>query len=474
MARRLSLRWRVASAFGLCALLVTGVLAVVTWHLASGYMLRQRELSVTRQAEVNVRLVDAALQSGSDGLDDLLTGLSTNADATIVLIRSGTWLSSGRAVDPAALPEPLLTLAQDSVPVSQRLVVDGLPVLAVAMPVPAGGTYIELFPLLELSSTLRFLGGVLVAGTALSGLFGVGLGLWTSRRALHPLAELTAAASRVARGDLDARLPEQTDPDLAPLAATFNATADALQWRVQRDARFAGDVSHELRSPLTTMMNASEVLDRRRAELSGPAAQAVDLLGAEVRRFQQMVVDLLEISREDQVADDGMKEILDLAELVRNVLAARPGARAVESDGRPVIVRGDRRRLDRVVTNLVDNAERYGGGAVRIGVCWADRRARLEVDDRGPGVPEPLREQVFERFARGTRAGQRGADSGTGLGLALVARHVRRHGGAVWVDERPGGGARFVVELPAADDVPLGPAAHESEDGAGESSPLTR
>src|SRR4051812_25144511 len=173
MARRLSLRWRVASAFGLCALLVTGVLAVVTWHLASGYMLRQRELSVTRQAEGNVRLVDAALQSGSDGLDDLLTGLSTNADATIVLIRSGTWLSSGRAVDPAALPEPLLTLAQDSVPVSQRLVVDGLPVLAVAMPVPAGGTYIELFPLLELSSTLRFLGGVLVAGMALSGLFGV-------------------------------------------------------------------------------------------------------------------------------------------------------------------------------------------------------------------------------------------------------------------------------------------------------------
>jgi two-component system, OmpR family, sensor histidine kinase MtrB len=144
---------------------------------------------------------------------------------------------------------------------------------------------------------------------------------------------------------------------------------------------------------------------------------------------------------------------------VRNVLAARPGVPAVESDGRPVVVRGDRRRLDRVVANLVDNAERYGGGAVRVGVCWAGGRARLEVDDRGPGVPELLREQVFERFARGTRAGQRGADPGTGLGLALVARHVRRHGGTVWVDDRPGGGARFVVELPADDGQPgAGPA----------------
>jgi two-component system, OmpR family, sensor histidine kinase MtrB len=102
--------------------------------------------------------------------------------------------------------------AEDSVPVRQRLVVDGLPVMAVGMPVPAGGTFIELFPLVELTGTLRFLSLVLVAGTALSGPFGVGLGLWASRRALRPLTELTSAASRVARGDLDARLPEQADP----------------------------------------------------------------------------------------------------------------------------------------------------------------------------------------------------------------------------------------------------------------------
>jgi two-component system, OmpR family, sensor histidine kinase MtrB len=434
---------------------VTGILAVVTWQLASDYMLRQRELSTTRQAEVNARLVDTALRSGSGGLDELLTGLTTNPAATVLLVREGAWLTSGRRIDPAALPEPLLTLAKDSVPVRQRLVVDGLPVMAVGLTVPAGGTYIELFPLVELTGTLRFLSLVLVAGTALSGLFGIGLGLWASRRALRPLTELTAAASRVARGDLEARLPEQADPDLAPLATTFNATATALQLRVQRDARFASDVSHELRSPLTTMVNATELLSRRRGELPATAVRAVDLLGAEVHRFQQMVVDLLEISREDQIGDRQVRETLDLAELVGNVLAARwDGAPDLEAEGLPALVRGDRRRLERVVGNLLDNAGRYGGGAVRVAVCRRGGWLRLEVDDEGPGVPEELRERVFERFARGTRAGQRGTDTGSGLGLALVAQHVARHDGAVWVEDRPGGGARFVVELPAAEHLP--------------------
>jgi signal transduction histidine kinase len=202
------------------------------------------------------------------------------------------------------------------------------------------------------------------------------------------------------------------------------------------------------------MVNATELLRRRRAELPETAARAVDLLGSEVHRFQQMVVDLLEISRDDQIDDDRALETLDLAELVRNVLAGRPGDPPQVEIDRPALVVGDRRRIDRVVANLLDNADCYGGGAVRIAVSRDDGRVRLEVDDQGPGIPEPLRQRVFERFARGNRAGQRGADTGTGLGLALVAQHVARHHGGVWVEDRPAGGARFVVELPAADGEP--------------------
>jgi signal transduction histidine kinase len=332
------------------------------------------------------------------------------------------------------------------------MVVDGVPVLAVALPTAAAGTvYVELFPLVELDAALRFLGTVLVAGTAASGLLGLGLGLWTSRRALRPLDELNVAAARMAGGDLAARLPAQDDPDLAPLAERFNASAAALEERVRRDARFAGDVSHELRSPLTTMANAVEVLRRRRDELSDTARRAVDLLTSEVHRFQRTVVDLLEISRDDQQPDRQGFETVDVADLMRHVLAARPAAApALEADTPPLLVLADRRRLDRVVANLLDNADDHAGGPVRVAVRHRDGRVRVEVDDQGPGVPDELRERVFDRFARGERAGRRGDGTGSGLGLALVDQHVRQHGGHVWVEERPGGGARFVVELPAA------------------------
>jgi signal transduction histidine kinase len=449
MVRRLSLRWRVALTLGAGTLLLTGILAVVTWNLASGYMLRQREARALLQAEVNVQLLDAALSSDPEGLGDLLSGLTADSESTVLIERPQGWLTSGRQIDPAVLPPQLLRLAADGVPARQRLSVQGVPVMAVTLPVEGiDGAYVELFPLTQLDSAFRFLSTVLAVGAATSALLGVALGYWAGGRALRPLTELTRAAARVAGGDLRARLPERDDPDLASLAGTFNRTADALEERVRRDARFAGDVSHELRSPLTTMANAGAVLERRRGEFSGTAARALDLLLGEVGRFQRMVIDLLEISRDDLRPEETDGEVVDLGDAVGNVVASRVECRAdVELLARPLVL-ADRRRLDRTVANLLDNAERYGGGPVRVAVLSHGGRARLEVDDEGPGVPADQREQIFERFARGAYAGRRGVDGGSGLGLALVAQHVRRHGGAVWVEDRPGGGARFVVELP--------------------------
>ncbi|MEV8441771.1 HAMP domain-containing sensor histidine kinase [Actinosynnema sp. NPDC051121] len=450
---RFSLRWRVALVMGLGSVLLTSAVAVAIWNLTSGYMLRQREQSAVRQAEVNVRLVDAALSSGSDGLTGLLTGLTTGPDSTVLLFHGGQVLTSGRQVDARVLPGRLVDLGRQGTPAAQRILVDGIPVLAVTLPIGStDGAYVELAPLVQLDRTFRFLSVLLVAVTVVSGLLGVALGSWASRRALRPLTELTEAASRIAGGDLRARLPTQTDPDLTSLATTFNATAAALEQRVRRDARFAGDVSHELRSPLTTMVNAAEVLRRRRVEVPGTAGKALDLLTSEVDRFARMVVDLLEISRADQQAEDPTLETIDLASLVGNVVAARPGGPVpVDAGSPPPQVLGDRRRLDRVVDNLLDNAERHAGGVVRVGVFSHGGKARVEVDDAGPGVPPELRDRIFDRFDRGARAGRRGADTGSGLGLALVAQHVQRHGGAVRVEDRPGGGARFVVELPEAE-----------------------
>jgi signal transduction histidine kinase len=446
---RVPVRNRVIAAFALGSVAVSAVVAVVTWNLTTGYMLQQRQVSVDRQAIVNGRLVDAALQRGSGGVGDLLTGLASSPEAAIFVRRPDGWIASGTLSDgigPADMPAALIAAADRGDVARQRLRVRGIPIIAVAMQLPQTDVaYVEVFPLRELDRTFRFVSLMLLSGVVASGLLGASIGWWAGRRALRPLTELTAAAARIAHGDLSTRLPLRDDKDLAPIAAAFNETAGDLQARVARDARFASDVSHELRSPVTTMAAAMEVLVRRRDEASPAARHAIDLLDTDLRRFRRLVGDLLEISRVDQGAFRLSAERLDLRELAANVVA-RSSPVPVEAAG-PVPVLGDRRRLEQVVSNLVDNAERHGRGLLRVGVSRVDGCARLEVDDAGPGVPVADRERIFERFARVSDRDRHVDDTGTGLGLALVAQHVRLHSGRVWVTDRPGGGARFVLEL---------------------------
>jgi two-component system, OmpR family, sensor histidine kinase MtrB len=453
---RVPVRHRVVAAFALGSVAVSAVVAVATWNLTTGYMLQQREQSVSRQTLVNARLLDTRLTSGSSDLGALLTGLASSPGAAIFVRQPDGWIAGGTAtdnIDVADMPPALIAAADRGDIARQRLRVGGAPLVAVAMQLPdSRATYVEVFPLRDLDRIFRFVSLMLLGGVLASGLLGGSIGWWASRRVLRPLTELTAAAARIAHGDLSTRLPERDDKDLGPIAAAFNETAGDLQERVARDARFASDVSHELRSPVTTMAAAMEVLVRRRDEASPAARHAIDLLDADLRRFRRLVGDLLEISRVDQGAFRLSAERLDLAELARYVVArSSAGDRAVPVEApRPVPVLGDRRRLEQVVSNLVDNAEGHGRGLVRVAVCQADRVARLEVDDAGPGVPVEERERIFERFARVSDRDRRIEDTGSGLGLALVAQHVRLHSGRVWVTDRPGGGARFVVELVAS------------------------
>jgi signal transduction histidine kinase len=198
---------------------------------------------------------------------------------------------------------------------------------------------VALFPLLHLDQTFRFLSGLLVAGAAAHALLGVALGMRASKRALRPLRDLTSAAAQIAGRELSARLPRQADADLAPLATTFNATADAVE---QRDARFASDVSHELRSPLTTLLTVAEVLHHGRTELPDRLRQAVEMLAPVLRGFQRMAVDLLEISSTDQDAEDLALEPVDLLDVVGEVLATCPDIHVpVDHTASPPLVLGD-------------------------------------------------------------------------------------------------------------------------------------
>jgi signal transduction histidine kinase len=380
----------------------------------------------------------------------LLTGLGSGVESAVLLVDRGQWISSGNLVDPTRLPAQLLAMVAHGQAARQRVTLDGVPVLAVGLPLTAAsGTYVEVFPLRELDRTLHYLSWMLGLGVLASGLAGALLGRWATSRALRPLTTLTEAAAAAAGGDLGVRLPVTTDPDLAPLASAFNETAQSLQDRVIRDARFAANVSHELRSPLTTMINAAAVLRHRQPELSPSAQQALELLDTDLSRFRQMVDDLIEISRDDLDPTAVQFESVDVTELVRNCLLSTPLATpaqltTVEPHPRAML---DRRRMDRAIANLLLNAEHHGEGVRGIDVSRVGGRVRIFVDDAGPGVAPEDRERIFERFTRGRGGSREHGPTGVGLGLALVSQHVHLHGGRTWVEESPAGGARFVIEL---------------------------
>jgi two-component system sensor histidine kinase MtrB len=446
---RLGLRARVTVAFALGSLALTLTLSVLSYTLATNQLVRQRERSALRLTAVNARLVQAGLDAANPDVPGLLASLDTPAGSRPVLHHRGRWFGTSPAPGDQVVPAGLRQDVLGGTAARQRVRVDGRLYLVVGLPLPrAGAAYFERFPLTELDDTARTLSLALAAAAAATILLGAGFGRWVSGQLLRPLAEAARAAEEIRRGRFETRLDRPADPDLAVLAGSFNEMVDALQRRIERDARFASDVSHELRSPLTTLATAVEVLHARRGELSPGTREAVELLRGDVERFQRMVLDLLEISRLDAGAQELVLQEVKLAELARRVVGADgPVPVTADREAAETVIRADRRRLERVVANLAENAEVHGRGLAGMRVLRADATIRLLVDDAGPGVPPPFRERIFERFARGPADGAPRGD-GAGLGLALVAEQVRLHGGRVWVEDRPGGGARFVVELP--------------------------
>jgi signal transduction histidine kinase len=315
------------------------------------------------------------------------------------------------------------------------------------VPLPDGTQFYEIDYLGELERTLRVLGLVLTLVAAGTTACGAALGTYVTRRALRPLASVADAARDITAGDLHARLDPAAEPDLERLTTSFNNMVDQLAARLERDRRFAADVSHELRSPLQTLAASASVLTRRRDQLDPRSAVAVDLITGEVERFQALVTDLLELARADQPPERDHVDVADLARHVCDTRGLHPGLVVVDHAD-DTVWEVDRRRFTQALVNLLDNAQRHGGGPVALRLGHREGVRFVEVDDEGPGVPAADRDNIFNRFVRGRTAHARGDSDGTGLGLALVAQHVTAHGGTVTVSDRPGGGARFRIELP--------------------------
>ena len=454
---RSGLRARLTLSFAVGAFVLSGLIALLSYTFARGYLIDQRERSALRQAKEHASTVDVALQTEGVQLAQILSSLRP-ADSQSLVNTRGRWFSSSTGVGPSDLPLELRRDVNDGEAVKQRMDVRGHRSLVVGIPLrDVNATYYEVLPLSELARTLNTIRSTLFL-VALAAAVSAGLmGRWVSGRLLQPLDRVAETSRTITQGHLDARLPETQDTQLAVLTSAFNDMAESLSRRIERDARFAADVSHELRSPLTTLTTSLAVLQGRRHELSPRSAEALDLLASEVDRFRQLVEDLLDISRADAGVDHHDESFV-LAELVRRTCVAQPEmftrpveeALVIDTGAESSIVRGDKRRLVRVLVNLLDNARRHGGGVTSVRLAESDGAMLLSVEDGGPGIRPEDRERVFERFSRGAASGRRAAAGGTGLGLALVREHVAAHGGTVVADTAPNGGARFRVRLPKA------------------------
>ncbi len=252
------------------------------------------------------------------------------------------------------------------------------------------------------------------------------------RAALAPLRRLTRAAAEIEHtGDARLRLPQpESDDEVGRLAATLNGMLGALERARDAERRFLADASHELRTPLTALTGNIDYLARH-----GASAELVAELQQDARRLARLADDLLALSREEAATTPN--EIVRLDELARAAQATD-----IDLDVRPASVRGDRGALERVLTNLLENARRHGRGRITVETRAKDGLARLTVSDEGPGLRPEEAGLAFGRFWRAH------SGAGSGLGLAIVKATAERHGGRAYAEA-----ARFTLELPAVRDL---------------------
>jgi signal transduction histidine kinase len=404
--------------------------------------------------------VAASIQADSGGLT-----LQGQGDESLVAGGEfvGLYDRTGKLLDSSAAPPKaaaaIASFAAGSSTARSGTVTSGAERLRLrALPVNDGGVLATLVVVRSLApidsaanQLLGILGLVLPVAVAIAA---VG-GYFLAYRALRPVEQLRRAAEDYGATDLSRRLaPEKLrDDELGRLARTLDAMLDRVAAAVEQQRRFTGDASHELRTPIATIL-ADASLSLERARSAEDERATIVRIESEAARMARILEGLLVLARSDAGSPATRSEDVDLRSLLE-ASASRIASRAAERgvpletrvDGALVVADRDS-GLERVFDNLLDNAMRYSrtGSEIVIAAVERDGMARVTVSDHGPGIAPDERTRVFERFHRGHGAGGAGA----GLGLAIARAIVDAHGGRIHAAETPGGGATFVVELPIA------------------------
>lgn len=449
LGRPQTLRFRlVLAAAG--SILVALVLFGVATVLLVGHELRSSLDSALRQRAQEVAELAVSAPAVLNVPGALESPVSGRQIAVEVIDAHGRIVARSLTLGAGLLPEDRLARAArvSGATGFENIELDGRPFRLFAAPIalsgPAGGgAVLVASDTSDISHTTAHLGVLVIligAGTALLAAL---LAAVLTRRGLRPLRRLAAGAGEIERtADPSRRLPERAVADeIGQLTGVLNRMLASLEAARAGERRFLADASHELRTPVTTLLGNVEFAARHGAD-----PEVLEELQRDARRLARLVDDLLALERVDAGVAEGGE--VDLGQVVREVV----GAHAGEGGGRVgavgldhALVRGDESALARAVENLVENALTHGpaGGRVTISLARDDGRALLTVRDEGPGPDPDDRDRLFERFWRGRGASGR---PGSGLGLSIVSAIVDRHGGRIVVE-----GSAFTLELPAVD-----------------------
>ena len=435
----------------------------------AGLLQAQELLKGSRsQSVVQSRLQAAALalsQRGRSGRQYSVVLLSASS-------QDNAFVSAG--ADAAAIPLALTRTLEQGRPSAYAYGhARGADVLVVGSTLATdAGDYrlFHVFPLTAETQTLALVRRTATIAGLLLVLLLVLIAALVSRQVVRPVRVAARTAERLASGRLEERMTVRGEDEIARLALTFNSMAEALQTQIRQledlsrmQRRFVSDVTHELRTPLTTVRMAADVLHEARAGFPPLAARSAELLQAELDRFEELLAELLEISRYDAGAASLEVERLDLVPLVaRVVAAARPRAGRTGSEvllvaPRAAVAQVDHVRIERIVRNLLVNALEHGEGRpVEVHVGVGSTAVAVVVRDHGIGLRPGDAALVFTRFWRGDPSRAR-TTGGTGLGLAIALEDARLHGGVLQAWGERGSGSAFRLTLPRTVGAPLGP-----------------
>ncbi|MGD6743683.1 ATP-binding protein [Streptomyces sp. BH106] len=347
----------------------------------------------------------------------------------------------------------------------QRITQDDTPYLVGGATVDGGPTGYMLKSLEPEAKDMGSLAWSLGIATALALVGSALLAQAAATTVLKPVHRLGVAARRLGEGKLDTRLRVSGTDELAELSRTFNKTAENLEKKVadmssrdESSRRFVADMSHELRTPLTAITAVTEVLEEELDAETGSVdpmiEPAVRLVVSETRRLNDLVENLMEVTRFDAGSAKLVLDDVDLADQITACIDARAWLDAVELDAeRGITARLDPRRLDVILANLIGNALKHGGSPVRVSVRVESHGRQgegsevvISVRDHGPGIPEDVLPHVFDRFFKASASRPR--SEGSGLGLSIAMENARIHGGRISAANSPEGGAVFTLHLP--------------------------